>query len=92
MKKCGFRGVQRGALCRSRRELSNAYFVATFRIDTAENDPCEVCRTHGASPTEIVRPGERTPSTLAARRGRDVQIDVRAAIVFCLRSEVNNFE
>ena len=32
------------ALCRSRRELSNAYFLANFGFDTAENEPCKVCR------------------------------------------------
>ena len=26
-------------MCRSRRELSNAYFLAKFRFDTAENEP-----------------------------------------------------
>ena len=31
----------RGALGRSRRELSNEYLLATFGIDTAENEPCE---------------------------------------------------
>ena len=35
--------MQRSALCRSRRELSNAYFLAKFGFDTAENDPCKVC-------------------------------------------------
>ena len=35
--------MQRSALCRSRRELSNAYFVAKFGLDTAENEPCQVC-------------------------------------------------
>ena len=30
-------------LCRSRREPSNAYFVAKFGLDTAENEPCRVC-------------------------------------------------
>ena len=33
------------ALCRSRRELSNAYFVAKFGLDTAENEPSQVCPT-----------------------------------------------
>ena len=28
-------------MCRSRRELSNAYFVANFRFDTAENEPAK---------------------------------------------------
>ena len=36
--------MQRSALCRSRRELSNAYFVAKFGFDTAENEPSKVCR------------------------------------------------
>ena len=35
--------VQRSAFCRSRRELSNAYFRAKFGFDTAENEPCQVC-------------------------------------------------
>ena len=30
-------------MCRSRRELSNAYFLANFYFDTAENEPCKVC-------------------------------------------------
>ena len=29
-------------MCRSRRELSNAYFLAKFGFDTAENEPCQV--------------------------------------------------
>ena len=35
--------VQRSAsaLCRSRRELSNAYSLAKFSFDTAENKPCK---------------------------------------------------
>ena len=35
--------MQRSALCRSRRELSNAYFLAKFGFDTAENEPSQVC-------------------------------------------------
>ena len=35
--------MQSSALCRSRRELSNAYFLAKFGLDTAENEPCQVC-------------------------------------------------
>ena len=38
------RAVQRSAVCRSRRELSNAYLLAKFGFDRAENEPCEVCR------------------------------------------------
>ena len=37
--------MQRNALCRSRRELSNAYFLANFGLDRAENEPCQVCLT-----------------------------------------------
>ena len=37
--------VIRSALCSSRRELSNAYFLAKFCFDTAENEHSEVC--HG---------------------------------------------
>ena len=40
-KKSDFRAVQRSALCRYRRELSNAYFLAKFRFDTAENEPAK---------------------------------------------------
>ena len=36
--------MQRSALCRSLRELSNAYFLAKFCFDTAENEPSKVCR------------------------------------------------
>ena len=31
--------VQRSALCRSRRELSNEYLLVKFGVDTAENEP-----------------------------------------------------
>ena len=34
--------VQRSAFCRSRRELSNAYLLAKFVFDTAENEPFKV--------------------------------------------------
>ena len=35
--------MQRRVLCRSRRELSNAYLLAKIGVDTAENEPCKVC-------------------------------------------------
>ena len=35
--------MQRCALCRSRREPSNAYLLAKFGFDTAENEPFQVC-------------------------------------------------
>ena len=34
--------VQRSALCRSRRELSNEYLLAKIGVDIAENEPLEV--------------------------------------------------
>ena len=34
--------VQRSAFCRSRRELSNAYLLAKFGFDTAENESFKV--------------------------------------------------
>ena len=34
--------VQRSALCRSRRELSNEYLLAKIGVDTAEKEPLEV--------------------------------------------------
>ena len=37
--------MQSSALWRSRRELSNEYFLAKFRFDTAENEPFKVCRS-----------------------------------------------
>ena len=37
------RTVQRSALCRSWLELSNAVFVAKFGLDTADNEPFQVC-------------------------------------------------
>ena len=35
--------MQRSALCRSRRELSNEYLLAKFGFDAEENEPCQVC-------------------------------------------------
>ena len=35
--------MQRSALCRSRRQLSNEYLLAKIGVDTAENEPCKVC-------------------------------------------------
>ena len=42
--------MQRSALCRSRRELSNTYFLAKFGLDPAENEPCQLCPTDRRPP------------------------------------------
>ena len=59
------KAVQRSAWCRSRRELSNEYLLAKFGVDTAENEPFQVCplsayRSH--MPEGSVRHGERQAS------------------------------
>ena len=81
--KCDFRAVQRSALCRSQRELSNAYFVAKFGFDTAENEPCKICPIERCrSPTErglVVRLVDRALGAApggGGRRGVDEGLDV----------------
>ena len=61
LKKCDFRAVQTSALCRSRRELSNAYLLTKFGLDTAENEPCKVCPTEQCS--RRARGGDRESSS-----------------------------
>ena len=67
--KCDFGAVQRSALCRFRQELSNAYFLAKLRFDTAENEPCRVCRipspcgSPGPLPSVVSRPSNQLKST-----------------------------
>ena len=46
--KTNCRALQRSALCRSRRELSNAYLLAKFGFDTGENEPCKISRPRRA--------------------------------------------
>ena len=62
--KYDFRAMQRNALCRSRREISNAYFLAKFRFDTAENEPCKVC------PSLPILSRRRAPLRSASRTTR----------------------
>ena len=55
--------MQRSALCRSRRELSNdpnsnEYLLAKFGFDTAENELSKVCRSKQA----ILTPGHKSGS------------------------------
>ena len=49
------KAVQRSALCRSRRELSNEYLLAKFGFDTAENEPCKVCPIERCSHPRVQR-------------------------------------
>ena len=55
--------MQRSALCRSRRELSNAYFLAKFRFDTAENEPS---RKFAASRDTLATPSQAFSATTEA--------------------------
>ena len=60
--------MQRSALCRSQRELSNAYFLAKFCLDTAENEPCQFCPTKQCSSQRVRSPGRS--GTAPGRRCR----------------------
>ena len=64
--------MQRGVLSRSRRGLSNAYFLAKFGLGTAENEPSKVCpierpRTlHRRRPATRCRLGPPAPGSSGA--------------------------
>ena len=72
-------------MCRSRRELSNAYFLAKFGFDTAENEPCQVCPTEQPAPEELSGIGRlRGAALLLASRfaehdGAPVEVFIRAS-------------
>ena len=66
-KKCDFRAMQRSALCRSRRELSNAYLLAKFGFDTAENEPYQVWPIFGLAGAAVVA-GPRVPRHLGDKQ------------------------
>ena len=57
--------MQRSALCRSRRDLSNEYLLAEFGFDTAEKELCEVCPLSAYSITD--RQGLRAAARCPAR-------------------------
>ena len=44
-------------MCKSRRELSNAYLLAKFGFDTAENGPCKICTIKRCNPLSLPPPG-----------------------------------
>ena len=56
--------MQRSALCRSRRELSDAYFLAKFGFDTIDNEPCKVCPLSAYRYPRLSRLRERTAKTV----------------------------
>ena len=70
---------QRSALCRSRRELSNGYFLAKFRFDTAENEPCKVYRTVKRTYALLACCRARARSAKAGSGGRAVKRTFRGA-------------
>ena len=53
-------------MCRSRRELSNAYLLAKVGFDTAENEPCKVCRI---PPRAVPSDASQIPQVHAAKPG-----------------------
>ena len=65
-------------MCRSRRELSNAYLIANIGFDTAENEPCKVCPIERCSG----KAGEARDARGALRHGlavrRPTNADLRA--------------
>ena len=80
--------MQRSALCRSRRELSNAYLVAKFGFDTAENEPAKVCLLNEPPPPRGPAPGcARRRSRRSARTGRS-QILVSVCQLFHLLKKI----
>ena len=73
--------MQRSALCRSRRELSNAYFLAKFRFDTAENEPCKVCPLSVYSFPRSVLAGAGESSLISGKHHVDQELERRVALV-----------
>ena len=81
LKKSGFRAVQKSALCRSLRELSNAYLVTKFGFDTAENEPCNACPIpRGEVPRPMCCSAEQGLGRLQAlAQGGALRLGVRGA-------------
>ena len=66
--------VQRSTLCRSRRELSNAYLLAKFCFDTAENEPSKVCAATVHFEPRLGLASPDLESFLALARTRSTQV------------------
>ena len=63
-------GFDSNALCRSRRELSNAYLLEKFGFDTAESELSKVCRSKQAIPTPGQKSGSGFPFRTSGCDGR----------------------
>ena len=80
--------MPRGALCRSRRELSNAYLLAKFSFDTAENEPCQVCPIECSERLHPARPSRELPRILQRYRGGPSSVPGGVEAEFRLRVQV----
>ena len=67
--------MQKSALCRSRRELSNAYLLAKFGFDTDENEPCKVCLIEQCRPDSSRGPLERQVARVDTSNGKGQLLD-----------------
>ena len=87
-KKCDFRVVQRSALCKSRRELSNAHLLENFRFDTAENEPCKVnvCKNEPSASTSSPSSRHRCCAfSRTSRKSRALTASTSAGPIRCGR-------
>ena len=72
-------------MCRSRRELSNAYLLTKFRFDTAENEPSKVCRIDGQR--ELREEGNPRPAPWGQSGGC---IAARPRLANCTRRPIHS--
>ena len=80
--------MQRSALCRSPGELSNAYLLAKFCFDTAENEPCKICRSpciHGMARIQVAHTGPAAPGSGARRAPRRTSGGVNPVYIYAER-------
>ena len=86
--------MQRSALCRSRRELSNAYLLAKIGVDTAETEPLEVWGENSIQyslHSLLLIPSDHTPSLGHKHRaGGHVVADLVERRDVIVRGEVEN--
>ena len=72
-------------MCRSRRELSNAYLLAKFGFDTAENEPSKVCPIpQRVQPASVAGLGAEQP----VHEGHElVELDLSAGVLVVPRED-----